>query len=314
MDRAQILGPSAGRNTRAVTWSYSISSLYSDLIGCEVRYHQTKKYRTRAIETGSGPVLILMHGGGGHAEAFARNMKRLGQHFRVMAIDFIWHGLSSAPPFKLPRWADQFTDQVIELMDHLRLEKAHLEGESLGGRICLDMAINHPGRVGKVILNTISGAYLDPKVAPENQGDRQVMRQRSLAALDAPAADTIRKRLEWLMPRGGVTDDIVDARRQIWSRPETNQALRDYYDHLFSPSHGTQTPHYHFDEKQIATIEVPTLVMWTDSNPVHNVAFGQRLHSLIDGAEWHLMKNAGHWPQWEHPEEHDRVVTAFLTK
>ena len=130
-----------------------MSSLYIDLLGCETRYYQTAKYRTRSIEAGTGDVLFLMHGGGGHAEAYAKNVRRLGQHFRVMAIDSIWHGFSSAPPFPEKHWVKEFTRHVIDLMDHLKIEKASFEGESLTGWIAIDMALHHPERVNKIILN-----------------------------------------------------------------------------------------------------------------------------------------------------------------
>ncbi|NIN34039.1 MAG: alpha/beta hydrolase, partial [Gammaproteobacteria bacterium] len=69
-------------------------------------------------------------------------------------LDFIWHGLSSKPPFKEGNWVAQFTEQVLELLDDIGADKAIFEGESLGGWICMDMGINHPDRVEKLILNT----------------------------------------------------------------------------------------------------------------------------------------------------------------
>ena len=59
-------------------------------------------------------------------------------------------------------WLAQFTDQLIDLMDHMGIEKAVIEGESLGGWIAFDMAINHPHRTSKVILNTAWGMHLEP--------------------------------------------------------------------------------------------------------------------------------------------------------
>ncbi len=75
-----------------------MSTMWVDLMGCQVRYYGSK-YRTRVIEVGTGEPLILLHGLGGHAEAYSRNMVRLGQNFHAMAIDLLWHGLSSKPPF-----------------------------------------------------------------------------------------------------------------------------------------------------------------------------------------------------------------------
>src|SRR3954466_6778075 len=70
-----------------------VNSIWVDLLGAQVHYEGTK-YRTRVIEYGDGVPLILLHGGGGHAEAYSRNVVRLGGHFRAMAMDMVWHGLS----------------------------------------------------------------------------------------------------------------------------------------------------------------------------------------------------------------------------
>lgn len=285
-----------------------MSSLYLDLLGCETRYYQTAKYRTRSIEAGQGDVLFLMHGGGGHSEAYAKNVRRLGQRFHAMAIDCIWHGLSSAPPFPEKNWVKEFTRQVLDLMDHLGIAKASFEGESLTGWIALDMALHHPERVNKIILNTIWGIRLDASHAVVKQADRDALKNTSIAALANPNRDTIRRRLEWLMPRGGVTDELVDVRHAIWTRPETRDALIEYYKRLGTPETDAQM----FTEDQIRKVRVPTLILWTDHNPAQGLDTAERLQQLIQGSELHIIRNAAHWPQWEHAEEHDEAVTKFL--
>ena len=286
-----------------------MNTIYVDLLGSQVRFYEGKKYRTRVIEAGQGELLILMHGGGGHAEAYSRNIRRLGEHFHVMAIDFIWHGLSSKPAFNEGNWLAQFSEQVIDLLDSQGIQKAHLEGESLGGWICLDMAINHPERVGKIILNTAWGIKFKPGTVKEKTQDLDALRETSLRALADPSREAIRKRLEWLMASPErVTDELVEVRYWIWTRPDTRQSLTKYYEHLFSK----ETDNYLFTEEDVAKVRVPTLVLWTDKNPFHGPDAGERLAQLIPGAQYYLMKDAGHWPQWEHPEEHDRVVLQFL--
>ena len=108
-----------------------MNSIWSDILGAEVR-HRGKKYRTRTIEAGDGEPLILMHGIGGHAEAYSRNIHRLSQNFRVIAMDYVWHGFSSKPdvPSKMH---PVYVDQILDLMDDLGIESAFFEGESLGG-------------------------------------------------------------------------------------------------------------------------------------------------------------------------------------
>lgn len=285
-----------------------MSSLYVDLLGCETRYYQTAKYRTRVIEAGEGEVLFLGHGGGGHAEAYAKNVSRLGKHLRAMAVDSIWHGFSSAPPFPDKFWVKEFTRHYLDLMDHLGIEKASFEGESLTGWIALDMAINHADRVNKIILNTCWGVRLDPRFVTVVQQDRDLYKQRSLAALTNPSRETVKARLEWLLHRTGAPDELIDVRYAVYTRPETRDALIEYYTRLGTP----ETDAFMFTDEDVAKVKVPALILWTDHNPAQGVDTAERLHQLIEGSTLHVMKDAGHWPQWEHPEEHDRIVLEFM--
>jgi 2-hydroxy-6-oxonona-2,4-dienedioate hydrolase len=286
----------------------SQNSIYLDLLQCDTFVQKGNIYSTRVITAGEGPPLVLMHGGGGHAEAYSRNISRLATKHRVIAMDFLWHGFSSKPKFRAGNWLEQFSEQVLDLLDSMGIEKASLEGESLGGWVAIDLALRFPERVDKVILNTAWGCKFDPQHVREAAADLESLRKTSMDALNNPEKEKIRKRMEWLMSPEKVTDEIVDVRHGIWSRPDTNAALKEYYEQLFSPS----TEDYLFDEAAIKRISVPTLILWTDKNPLHGIDAAHRLEKLIMGSRCYIIKNAAHWPQWEHAQEHDRVVLEFL--
>ena len=294
-----------------------MNSIHLDLLGTETNFYHTDKYTTRAIEVKNDKVpLFLLHGGGGHAETYSRNLTSLAKSARPIAIDFIWHGMSSAPPFSndpptsSTHWVAQFTDQLLNLMDHLEIERASVEGESLGGWIAYDMAINHPDRTHSVILNTTWGMALDPTKVHEGESDLAALRETSVNALLNPTKELLKKRLDWLMPLGGVTDELVDLRQALWQIPRTQKALLEYYDRLFAPN----ISDFYFTEQEIRDIKCPTLVMWTDKNPVHGVDAAERLTELISDSKMHVMKDCAHWPQWERPDEHDSVICDFLDR
>ena len=293
------------------------NSIHIDLLGTETRFVQSRGYLTRLIEVGNDkPPLILLHGGGGHAETFSRNLNTLATVCRPIAMDFIWHGMSSSPPFSAGRaedevhWLRQFTLQVLDLMEALGLESASFEGESLGGWVALDLAINFPEKVNAIVLNTAWGIALDKDWVQEGAADLDALRETSVAALKNPTLETLRSRLEWLMPLGGVTDELVSLRQALWSIPETREALLEYYERLFSPG----IEDFYFGEPDISTIQSPTLVLWTDKNPIHGVDAAERLHQLVEGSALHVMEGCAHWPQWERPAEHDAVISQFLQR
>ena len=277
------------------------NSIWVDLLGCQVRYLGTK-YRSRVIEYGEGEPLILLHGGGGHAEAYSRNVVRLGQHFRAMAMDMVWHGLSSKPPFQ-GQAVPVYGDQVLDLMDTLGIERAYVEGEAIGGRVALWLGMHHPERVLKIVLNNTGGVRFKAGSVTQPVETQARYQTAANAAIERPTRETIRQRLERLMvTTDRVTDELVEIRYRYYSDPETNKAqaaLRDF-------------GHEEFDEEEVTKITSPALVLATDQNPLRGIDSAERLASLIPGSRSYLMRDSAIWSQWEHPEEHDQVVISFL--
>lgn len=278
-----------------------MSTIWTDLLGSTVHYLGTK-YRTRVIECGDGEPLVLLHGGGGHAEAYSKNVVRLGQHFRAMAIDMVWHGLSSKPTFRgetIPVYADQ----VIDLLDTLHIAKAHVEGEAIGGRVALWLAIHRPDRVLKLVLNNTGGVQFKEGSVKAQVDSRERYQTAASAAIETPTKETVRQRLERLMVTPDrVTDELVEVRYKFYSDPETNKAQLNI----------RSSSDFEFSEEEVGKITVPTLVLATDHNPLRGLDAGKRLAGLIPGAEFYFIRDAAIWAQWEHAEEHDQVVASFL--
>jgi 2-hydroxy-6-oxonona-2,4-dienedioate hydrolase len=135
-----------------------VSTFWLEMLGAEVRYYAAAGVRTRSLEAGSGPPLVLLHGTGGHAESWIRNVVPLGAHFRVYAIDMVGHGLSAKPPLDYtPR---DYAAHLVAFLDAAGIARAHVTGESLGGWVALWLALDHPQRVDRLILNTAAGLKL----------------------------------------------------------------------------------------------------------------------------------------------------------
>lgn len=299
-------------------------TIWTDLLGAQTHF-LGERYRTRVIEAGSGDPLILMHGIGGHAEAYSRNVVRLGGSFRAMAIDFLWHGYSDKPEYVDGEDIPAYAAQVLDLMDSQGLERAHFEGESLGGWVGMWLALHHPDRVNQLVLNTTAGirwheqhdhghgaptTHAAPTHAGDRVGGRSALAERSLAAISEPTPELIRKRLEWLMAEPDrVTDELVDVRLAMYSDPEVQRSLRAVFLNAFA---GEGAPRKEIDEAELVNIAAPTLVLWTDHNPGTGPEVGRKIARAIPGAQFACMTDAAHWPQWEHAETHDELLTRFL--
>jgi 2-hydroxy-6-oxonona-2,4-dienedioate hydrolase len=114
------------------------------------------------LEAGTGAeALVLMHGTGGHLEAFARNIAAFARHHRAVAFDFAGHGYTTLTEQDLE--FDAYVAHLLGLLNALGIERAHLNGESLGGGVAVKFAAEHPERIGKLVLNTPGGLPATPQ-------------------------------------------------------------------------------------------------------------------------------------------------------
>lgn len=281
----------------------AFESLWGDLAGVEFSqgYFDAGGIRTRYLRCGEDglPTLVLLHGFGGHAEAYIRNLAAHGRYFRTYAIDMVGHGFSDKPD--RPYTIDVYVDHVLRFLDALHVDRACLSGESLGGWVASTLAGEHSDRVLKLGLNTMGGATMDLDVL-------ETVRSKTLAAVTEPRRHT-RARLEWLMAGPArVNDDLVECRTRIYEQPGMIDAVRRGLV-LYEPETRRR---YLMTGEKLGRIRAPTLVVWTTKDPTAAPEVGERIARSIPGARYHLMQNCGHWPQWEAAEEFNRVHLEFL--
>jgi 2-succinyl-6-hydroxy-2,4-cyclohexadiene-1-carboxylate synthase len=111
---------------------------------------------------GDGPALVLVHGFTGSTRTWEPFTDALARRWRVVAVDLPGHGRSPVPSrpedARLPRVADA----LVAVLDRLGLERADWLGYSLGGRAALHVALAHPARVGRLVLESASPGIADP--------------------------------------------------------------------------------------------------------------------------------------------------------
>lgn len=119
------------------------ASFWSDLRAgsFEQGYLDAGGIRTRYLRAGrrGAPVLVLLHGTGGHAEAYTRNLLAHGEHFDTWAIDMVGHGWSDKP--LVPYEIDVYVEHLKDVLGALGCAKAHISGESLGGWVGAHFAL-----------------------------------------------------------------------------------------------------------------------------------------------------------------------------
>jgi 2-hydroxy-6-oxonona-2,4-dienedioate hydrolase len=278
-------------------------SIWSELFGLPFsqRYVDVAGARTRVVEVGEGPPLIFVHGTGGHLEAYARNLRGLSEHFRVITYDMLGHGLTDKPD--RPYTIDVLSEHLVGLMDALGLDQANLSGESLGGWVVAWTAAHVPERVQRIILNTPGNIANKPEVMAK-------VKESSLVAARQPTTENVRSRLEWLFyDKSFVSDELIGVRQRVYSQPGFDRAMENIV--------ALQDPEIRKDfawgPEWCGNIKVPTLLLWTDHDPTGGLDEADLLLKWIPDSRLQVIEGAGHWPQWEKPAEFDEAHIAFLS-
>jgi 2-hydroxy-6-oxonona-2,4-dienedioate hydrolase len=284
-------------------------TIWTDLMGsgASERFVDAGGTRTRIMEAGDGPLLILLHGTGGHAETYCRNLRELGRHFRVAAVDLLGHGFSDRPAE--PPSLDDFAAHVVGVIDALGEDRAHVSGESLGAMIAAWAGIAHPDRVDRVVMNT--GILARPDVAGQAQLDDLEQRTHALAR-DGVTFGKVRHRMNWLVSDPSrMTDEMVACRLAIYEQPGMLETAARIMSRVVGMLRGDQDRQY-MDPGVLTRLERPTLVLWTEDNPGQTTELARRFSADIPDHEFQVLTDCAHWPQFERPDAFNRLHLEFL--
>jgi 2-hydroxy-6-oxonona-2,4-dienedioate hydrolase len=276
-------------------------SIWNELAGVSFKqyYLDANGIRTRIIEAGEGEPLFLLHGIGGHAEAYARNIASLSKQFRVFCIDMIGHGYTEKPD--LPYTVATYSDHLLAVIKALDLNKVHLSGESLGGWVSAWFAAQHPEYVQTLLLNTPGNIKGKPEVMKK-------LKDSTLKAVLEADNETVRKRLEFLFyDTQFVTAELVESRYKIYTQLEMKKAVHN----IIILQDWEVRKDYTWDPKWTSNITAPTLILMSDHDPTATIEDAEYLQKLIRDSKLLVINDAGHWPQWEKPEEFNDISIRF---
>jgi 2-hydroxy-6-oxonona-2,4-dienedioate hydrolase len=278
-------------------------SIWSDLIGVGLRqgFVDAGGYRTRVVDSGEGPALVFIHGTGGHLEAYTRNVGELSQHFRVVLYDMVGHGYSEKPD--RPYTIDVLSEHVVGVLDALGIERAHLSGESIGGWVAAWTAAHAPERVDRLVLNTPGNITNKPEVMA-------TVKSSSLKAVREASVDTVRARVEWLFyDTSLVTDELVRLRLAVYTQPGFERAMEN----IVALQDWEHRAPFAWTPEWCGRITAPTLLLWTDHDPTGGLDEAALLEEWIPDTRLVVIEGAGHWPQWEKPDEFNALHEQFLS-
>jgi pimeloyl-ACP methyl ester carboxylesterase len=265
------------------------------LPGCGVHTALDGDFKTFFLKAGTGPPVVLLHGAGGGGIMWAPVLAPLTRRFLTLAVDLIGFGESAKPRSSYTK--QFFSGWLRRLLDRIGLEKVSLIGNSMGGSIALQFAIDHPQRVDKIILAGSAGLGL--------KGFSPAVFGAMAAAALWPTPVTIRKLAKYLVThpeRLGAHEELAyllavarspGAGRQFWLG--RGKAVLPY------------------SEGQLAAVSQPTLLLWGEADRVISIRNALKGLRFIKKSALRTIPQAGHVPFYDQPQIFCGHVIDFLT-
>ena len=258
------------------------------------------------VEKGKGNPMVLVHGIPTSSFLWRNVIEELSAHGRVIALDLPGFGFSDPPQngdYRISSYAHIFGC----FLEALSIEGATLVCHDLGGPIVLTYALRHPDKYERlIILDTFLHRDLPPwplsmkmaKIRPIGEifmwlGGKSIAR----AGLE-----------EGVMDKSRISEGIV----KRYYMPDGNP------DKLNKSMLGTLRIDYmkdlEFIEKNLKTIEKPTLILWGEKDTYLPISLGERIHKDIMGSKMERISNCGHFVPEDQPERATKIIAEFIRK
>ena len=272
-------------------------------------------WRIHYTVQGSGPALILLHGGGPGASGmsnYSRNVGPLSAHFTTYVIDFPGWGQSSknlssfgVSSFGAPGPFANGGRAVKAFMDAVGIAKAHLVGNSFGGSSAFYLAMECPERVDRLVTMGPGGAWLEG--VPPTPGIIGLM---TYYMGEGPTREKLATFLQQLVYDTSVlTPALIDERFAASNNPEitANPPLR------LPPGGPSPRQFFITEDPRLKTLPHRSLLVWGLQDKV-NLPAGVQPFSVVPQQDVVLFSQCGHWAQWEQADKFNELVLWFLQR
>jgi 2-succinyl-6-hydroxy-2,4-cyclohexadiene-1-carboxylate synthase len=251
---------------------------------------------------GSGSPLVLLHGFTGSAASWSPIIDELATRHRIIAIDIIGHGASAAPEDPSHYAFEQALRDLTEITAQLGIARAAWLGYSMGGRLALGMAVDHPKKVSSLILESATpGIQHEQERLQRAEADQELARRIEVVGLER-FVDEWEQLPIWESQRV-LPAEVLRFEREIRLR---NRAV-GLANSLRGMGQGAQPSYW----DRLGEIEVPVLLM-AGALDRKFVGIAGQMGIRITGGELSVVADAGHAVHLERPREFLREVRAFL--
>jgi len=251
---------------------------------------------THYHELGTGTPILFLHGSGTGVTAAAnwwRNLPALSEVGRCIAIDSIGYGqtiVADGTEYGIREWVRH----AVRVLDALGIERTWIVGNSLGGWLAFQFAIDYPERLLGVVSMGTGGATLTGALKGH--------------ANPVLTEQGIRDTLElFVVDKGLVTDELVALRYQSALNDTASDRLAEVV--AARDRDRTALP---LDFDALAELTIPVLLIHGVQDVVIPVSRTWELLNVIPDADAHLFSHCGHWSQVERAEDFNAVLAQYL--
>ncbi len=256
-------------------------------------------------EAGAGPVVVMLHGGGPGASGWSNYSRNIGHFvdagYRVILLDCPGFNKSdpivTADPRNLVNaWAIKGT------LDALGIDKAHLVGNSMGGASALTFAMDYPTRLDRLVLMGAAGLGASLVMPAPSEGIKQMF-----GLYRRPSMEMLKQMLNvFVYDPSRLTEELI---QQRWQSMMRNDGL-----HLKNLVEGLdKNPSFLVDlSPRLREVKAKTLGIWGRDDRFVPLDNGLKVLWNVPDARLHIFNQCGHWAQWEHAGDFNRLVVDFL--
>lgn len=262
------------------------------------------RFRTAGAE---GTTVVLLHGIGDAVETWDDNINVLAEHHRVYALDMVGFGRSDKPPIQPSlAFGVQF---VSDFMENQHIERTSLIGNSMGGAISLQFAIQFPEKLDKLVIE--NSAALGKGVAG-------FFRLFSIPLIGELFSRPSHWGTAWILKQIAyvstlITDNLVELYYQLATLPGAQRWLLSTL-RVGMSLLGQRAQFVRFIVDNLSKISCPTLIIWGEQDRIIPVAHAQVAKKRILNAELQILDPCGHMPHFEHPEDFNQLILEFLNR
>jgi pimeloyl-ACP methyl ester carboxylesterase len=266
------------------------------------------RHRISTLEMGQGEPVLLLHGLGGTRASMFDTASALSDRYRVYAVDLPGFGSSSKPAIGgyNPGW---FAEILLGLMDELGLPSARVVGNSMGGRIAIEMGLMAPERITALGL-------LCPAVAWIKRGFHPIVRllRPEFGRLPHAFSRSVVSSQFWgvfhdpdcLDPAVG--EVMIDEFCRIYASAGARYAFLASARNIYLEKPSGRGGFY----PRLAELKPPALFVWGSQDPLVPPAFGRHVNKWLPSARQVTLPDCGHVPQVEQPEQTNELLMSFF--